>query len=124
MQLEHTTCGRCFFSTIMLQLSCHFELKYLQALCSGMEGHELQTFMAAIVSHKADGSCSLLKSSKHMSISSVQQCLVEHLEAEDAELFEDTHIQNLVDKGYTNVSLLKSATREGLQTPAIASCAD
>ncbi|KAL0019266.1 hypothetical protein WJX77_007151 [Trebouxia sp. C0004] len=44
-------------------------------------------------------------------------CPAGELGQEDANRFEDVHLQNLIDKGYTDHGALKDATRDGLQSP-------
>lgn len=52
-----------------------------------------------------------------MSHPALRQLLVVKLGKRDAERFSDTHIQDLLDKGYTDESDLREATREGLMSP-------
>ena len=55
-----------------------------------------------------------------MSLASLRQLLLEKLGERDARRFQDGHLQNLLDKEYTDESALQDATREGLQTqPAL-----
>ena len=55
-----------------------------------------------------------------MSLASLRQLLLEKLGERDARRFQDVHLQNLLDKEYTDESALQDATREGLQTqPAL-----
>lgn len=54
-----------------------------------------------------------------MSVSTLRQLLVNKLGKTDAERFSDSHIQNLLDKAYTDEGALQDATREGLQSPPI-----
>lgn len=50
-----------------------------------------------------------------MSISTLRQLLADKLGNRDAERFDDDHLQNLLDKAYTDEGALEDATREGLQ---------
>ncbi len=52
-----------------------------------------------------------------MSTSSLRQLLADRLGKRDAERFSNTHLQNLVDKAYTDEGALQNAIREGLQSP-------
>ncbi len=52
-----------------------------------------------------------------MSISHLQQLLADKLGERDAKRFSDVHLQNLLDKEYTDEGALQDATREGLQSP-------
>lgn len=55
-----------------------------------------------------------------MSLASLRQLLLEKLGERDARRFQDVHVQNLLDKEYTDESALQDATRDGLQTqPAL-----
>ena len=51
-----------------------------------------------------------------MSIS-LRQLFVDRLGERDAERFSNAHLQNLVDKAYTDEGALQDATREDLQSP-------
>ena len=52
-----------------------------------------------------------------MSISALRQVLAEKLGERDARRFSEVHLQNLLDKEYSDEGALQDATREGLQTP-------
>lgn len=52
-----------------------------------------------------------------MSCTTLQELLIRELGQEDATRFSDVHVQNLLDKGYTDHGALKDATRDGLQSP-------
>ena len=52
-----------------------------------------------------------------MSVSTLRQLLVNKLGKTDAARFSDSHIQNLLNKAYTDEGVLQDATREGLQSP-------
>ena len=52
-----------------------------------------------------------------MSISHLQQLLADKLGERDAKRFSEVHLQNLLDKEYTDEGALQDATREGLQSP-------
>ena len=52
-----------------------------------------------------------------MSISALRQVLAERLGERDTRRFSDVHLQNLLDKEYSDEGALQDATREGLQTP-------
>ena len=52
-----------------------------------------------------------------MSLASLRQLLTEKLGERDARRFQHVHLQNLLDKEYTDESALQDATRDGLQTP-------
>lgn len=55
-----------------------------------------------------------------MSRASLRQLLLQKLGERDARRFQDVHLQNLLDKEYTDESALQHATRDGLQTqPAL-----
>ena len=52
-----------------------------------------------------------------MSISALQQILAEKLGERDTNRFSGGHLQNLLDKEYSDEGALQDATPEGLQTP-------
>ena len=52
-----------------------------------------------------------------MSISALRQVLAVKLGERDSKRFSDVHLQNLLDKEYSDEGALQDATREGLQTP-------
>ena len=52
-----------------------------------------------------------------MSTSTVRQLLADKLGKRDAKRFSDVHLQNLLDKAYTDEGALQDATRKGLQSP-------
>ena len=54
-----------------------------------------------------------------MSLASLQQLLLERFGERDARRFRDVHLQNLLDKEYTDESALQDATREGLQSQPV-----
>ena len=55
-----------------------------------------------------------------MSLATLRQLLLEKLGEKDARRFQDVHLQNLLDKAYTDEGALQDATRSGLQTqPAL-----
>ena len=55
-----------------------------------------------------------------MSLASLRQLLSEKLGERDARRFQHVHLQNLLDKEYTDEGALQDATRSGLQTqPAL-----
>ena len=51
-----------------------------------------------------------------MSISTLRRLLTDKLGDRDAQRFLDVHLQNLLDKAYTDEGALQDATREGLQS--------
>ena len=51
------------------------------------------------------------------SLAALQQVLAEKLGERDTRRFSDVHLQNLLDKGYSDEGALQDATCEGLQTP-------
>ena len=53
----------------------------------------------------------------NMSCTALRELLIRELGQEDATRFSDVHLQNLIDKGYTDHGALKDATRDGLQSP-------
>ena len=59
----------------------------------------------------------LTEQKRNMSCTALRELLIRELGQEDAIRFSDVHIQNLIDKGYTNHGALKDATRDGLQSP-------
>ncbi|DBA73406.1 TPA: hypothetical protein ACH3X1_011445 [Trebouxia sp. C0004] len=52
-----------------------------------------------------------------MSCTALWELLIRELGQEDAIRFSDVHLQNLIDKGYTDHGALKDATCDGLQSP-------
>ena len=52
-----------------------------------------------------------------MSISNLQKLLADKLGERDDKRFSGVHLQNLLDKEYTDEGALQDATREGLQSP-------
>ena len=52
-----------------------------------------------------------------MSISALRQVLAVKLGERDFKRFSDVHLQNLLDKEYSDEGALQDATREGLQIP-------
>ena len=52
-----------------------------------------------------------------MSCTALRELLILKMGQEDATRFSDVHLQNLIDKGYTDHGALKDATRDGLQSP-------
>ena len=61
--------------------------------------------------------CRGIGSADSMSISALRQVLAEKLGERDTRRFSDVHLQNLLDKEYSDEGALQDATREGLQTP-------
>lgn len=61
--------------------------------------------------------CRGIASVDSMSISALRQVLAEKLGERDTTRFSDVHLQNLLDKEYSDEGALQDATREGLQTP-------
>ena len=51
-----------------------------------------------------------------MSCTALRELLIRELGQEDASRFSDVHLQNLLDKGYTDHGALKDASRDGLQS--------
>ena len=52
-----------------------------------------------------------------MSCTALRELLLTEMGKEDATPFSDVHLQNLIDKGYTDRGALKDATHDGLQSP-------
>ncbi|KAL0046968.1 hypothetical protein WJX82_003232 [Trebouxia sp. C0006] len=59
----------------------------------------------------------LTEQKRNMSCTALRELLIRELGQGDANRFEDVHLQNLIDKGYTDHGALKDATRDGLQSP-------
>ncbi len=59
----------------------------------------------------------LTEQKRNMSCTALRELLIRELGQKDAIRFSDVHIQNLIDKGYTDHGALKDATRDGLQSP-------
>ena len=52
-----------------------------------------------------------------MSCTALRELLIREGAQEDATRFSDVHLQNLIDKGYTDHGALKDATLDGLRSP-------
>lgn len=52
-----------------------------------------------------------------MSCTALRELLLREMGQEDATRFSDVHLQNLIDKGYTDRGALNDAKRDGLQSP-------
>ena len=59
----------------------------------------------------------LTEQNRKMSCKALRELLIREMGQGDAKRFEDVHLQNLIDKGYTDHGALKDATRDGLQSP-------
>ncbi|KAL0041094.1 hypothetical protein WJX77_004896 [Trebouxia sp. C0004] len=59
----------------------------------------------------------LTEQKRNMSCTALWELLIRELGQEDAIRFSDVHLQNLIDKGYTDHGALKDATCDGLQSP-------
>ena len=59
----------------------------------------------------------LTEQKRNMSCTALRELLLREMGQEDATRFSDVHLQNLIDKGYTDRGALKDAKRDGLQSP-------